>query len=110
LRAKPRGDFLAVIALNLDDALLGSSARPAMPLERFRNFSELAFVKSGHDAHRTSAPPLAHDANDTVVRYARGLPLKRRHAALLRQARTRALPNGLGDEAPCLCLLRESPR
>jgi hypothetical protein len=99
-----------MVALNLDDALLGSSTGAAMPLERFCDFGKLAFFQPGNHTHRTASTPLAHDANDAVVGYAWDLPLKRRHAALLRQARARALPNGLGDEPPYLCFLWKPSR
>jgi len=129
LGRKPRGNFLAVIALYLDRTVLRGSARAAVALECLGHFRDLAFAHTVHETHRARAPSLACDPDYAVLGQARlgslaggllplGLrlgekagfagvhkpPIVARHPrCLLRQARIFRLPNALRD-MPRLCL------
>jgi len=92
---KVRDDLIAVIALNLHDAVLGGTARAAQAFERTRNVGERAFRNSGDDRHGARSAALAKNTHDAVVGYARCAFLL--HCDALRQARSSAPPNAVRD-------------
>jgi uncharacterized protein (TIGR00730 family) len=87
LRLQKRHDFIPVIALNLDDAVLCGAAGAAQPFEFLRKGGNIALGQSGHDAHHARPAPFLEDANDSVVRH--GIL----HDARVRQAAAAAPPN-----------------
>ena len=65
---KPRDDALAVISLNLDRAVLRRSAAAAELLERLRRRNQLVVGKPVNNARAARPPPLAGNANHSVLR------------------------------------------
>jgi len=63
-------DLRAVVALDLDDAVLCGAARPAEALEVARDRVEVASGDTADDGHRLAAAAarLTRDAHDPVVR------------------------------------------
>src|SRR5690242_11748999 len=67
LRLEMRNDAIAVIALNLDDAVFCRAAAAAQALERLGRLGKLALGQSRDDRHDARTPAFAHYAHDTVI-------------------------------------------
>jgi len=74
LRLQAPGDLLAVVALDLDGAVLHRAARAAQALQVARDRLQVAWIEAAHHGHGLAAAAalLARDADDAVARRGRG--------------------------------------
>lgn len=84
-------DALAVVSLDLDDAVLCRAAGTTQTLKRLCNLGLFAGRQPGDRRNHAGAAPLAKHAHDTVVGHARFSIAF--HARAVRQARDAAPPN-----------------
>ena len=66
---EPGDDFVAVISLDFNDAMLARSPRSAMALERLGNLVDFSFIETVHETHDARPPSLTRNSNDAVVRH-----------------------------------------
>lgn len=88
-------DSIAVVTLNLNDAVLRRPAGSAQLFEGLRDIGKFGFAEARDDGHHSAAAATTRNAYDAVVRKALRNFAVAAHPCVLRQAACGSLPKAL---------------